>query len=76
VREFGDDSVKRQTAFDRVQEVTFNAESGKWGRNSGHFGVGLNAKLTERVNFRFDYDFEIYNHTSAGVASAALGVKW
>ena len=76
VREFADDSVRLQTSFANVPGIKFNAESGKWGRNSGLLGVGLSGQVSDRVTFRFDYDYEIYNYTTANIASATLNVKW
>jgi len=76
VREFADDSVRVRTSFDADRDVTFDAESGKWGRNSGRFGVGVNAKLSSRMNFRLDYDCEVYDHTSTNVVSTMFCMKW
>ena len=76
VREFADDSAIVRTSFDSIRNVSFMANSGKLGRNSGRFGVGLGAKLSERVNFRVDYDYEVYEHTAVGELGATLGVKW
>ena len=50
VREFADASARTMTSFNNVRAVSFAAESGNWGRNSGRFGVGLNAALTDRLN--------------------------
>jgi outer membrane autotransporter protein len=76
VREFCDASAQARTSFDGVRSVSFIADSGKWGRNSGRFGLGLNAKLSGRMNFRIDYDYEVYDHTTADQISTTLGVNW
>jgi outer membrane autotransporter protein len=76
VREFADASVRTSTSFAAVSSVPFYAESGNWGRNSGRFGVGLNAGLANWLNFRVDYDHEVYDHTATNEFSATLGVKW
>ena len=76
IRELADDSAGVQTAFVAVPSAMFEADGGKWGRNSGRLGAGVNAQLSNRVNLRVDYDYEIYNYTSAHVATATLGVQW
>jgi len=76
IREMADASVRTSTAFAGEAGVPFYAESGNWGRNSGRFGVGLNAKLSDWLNFRVDYDYEVYDHTAASELGATLGVKW
>ena len=76
IREFADASVRTSTSFAAVPDVPFYAESGNWGRNSGRFGVGLNAGLANWLNFRVDYDYEVYDHTALSEFGATLGVKW
>ena len=76
VREFADASVRTSTSFASVSGVPFYAESGNWGRNSVRFGAGLNAQLSDRLNLRADYDYEVYEHTSASWFGVTLGAKW
>jgi outer membrane autotransporter protein len=76
VREMGDDSVRARTSFNGVRSVSFMAESGNWGRNSARLGVGLNAQLSNRLNFRVDYDYEAFDHTATSEFSTTLGVNW
>jgi len=76
IREMADASVRAGTSFAAVSEVPFYAESGNWGRNSGRFGVGLNAQLADWLSFRVDYDREVYDHTSSNEFGATLGVMW
>jgi outer membrane autotransporter protein len=76
IREMADDSVRVRTSFDNIRSVSFAADSGSWGRNSGRFGVGVNARLSNQLNFRMDYDYEVFDFTSASALSATLGVKW
>ena len=76
IREFADTSVRAQTSFDGVRGVSFAADSGNWGRNSGRFGIGLNAQLSDRLNFRVDYDYEAFRHTATSELGATLGVSW
>jgi len=76
VREMADASVRTGTSFATVSSVPFYAESGSWGCNSGRFGLGLNAQLSNRLNVRVDYDYEVYDHTTADAFTATLGVKW
>jgi outer membrane autotransporter protein len=75
-REFADGSASVRTAFRDVQDVSFVADSGKWGRNSGQLGIGLNTQVSQWFNIRFDYDCEVYNHTSSNLFTASLGAKW
>ncbi len=49
---------------------------GDWGRNSGLFGIGLNVRLADRMNFRIGYDYEIYEETEMGAFGTTLGVYW
>ena len=79
VRELADDSARVRTSFDGVRDVSFGAESGKWGRDIGRIGTGLEMRLASRlntVNVRIDYDYEVYNHTTADTFTATLGVSW
>jgi len=79
VRELADDSARVRTSFDGVREVSFGAESGKWGQDSCRLGAGLEMRLTSRlnvVNVRIDYDYEVYNHTAADMFATTLGVSW
>jgi len=76
VREMADASVRSATSFSVVRDVPFYAESGNWGRNSGRFGAGLNAQLSNWLSARVDYDYEVYDHTSTNAFAATLGVKW
>ena len=67
--------------FERKESlgVSFLAESGKWGRDSGRFGAGLEMRLTSRlnvVNFRVDYDHEVFDHTAVNEFSTTLGMQW
>jgi outer membrane autotransporter protein len=76
VFELADDSAAVRTSFDGVRGVSFLAESGTWGRHSGRIGLGFNAQVTDRIHFRFDYDCEVYSHTTTNTVAAALGVRW
>jgi len=76
VREFADASVRTGTSFAAVSSVPFYAESGNWGRNSARLGAGLNAQLSNWLNFRVDYDYEVFQHTSASWFGTSLGVRW
>jgi outer membrane autotransporter protein len=76
IREFVDDVARARTSFDGVRSVSFLAEGGSQGRNSGRFGVGLNAQLSSRMSLRADYDYEVYDHTTANAFSTTLGVRW
>jgi len=76
IREVADASIQANTSFRNVREVPFVADSGKWGRNIGRFGGGLNAQLMDQLNFRVDYDYELYEYTSASEFGMTLGVKW
>ena len=80
VREFADEEVNVHTTLDVARRAGFPqtviASSGKWGSDSGRLGIGLNGKLSEQMNFRLDYDFEVYNHTTAHAASVTFGMKW
>jgi outer membrane autotransporter protein len=69
VREFADDMAT-------ARGTNFLVDSGSWGRDSGRFGLGLNVQLTNRMNFRIDYDYEVYSRTTADQLSATLGVNW
>ncbi|MDR0327165.1 MAG: autotransporter outer membrane beta-barrel domain-containing protein [Planctomycetaceae bacterium] len=71
VREFCDDTARVWSTAGSIL-----AADGAKGRNSGRFGVGLNAHLTERLNLRVDYDYELYEHTSADALALTLGVRW
>ena len=76
IREMADASVRTGTSFATAPGIPFYAESGKWGRNSGRFGAGMNAQLSNWLNFRVDYDYEVYDHTATNELSATLGVRW
>ena len=76
IRELADASVRTGTSFAAVSSVPFYAESGNWGRNSARLGVGLNAALSDWLNFRIDYDYEVYDHTTANWFGTTLGVRW
>jgi len=76
IREMADASVRTGTSFAAVSGVPFYAESGKWGRDSGRLGAGLNVQLSNWLNFRVDYDYEVYNHTASQELGATLGVRW
>ncbi|MCL2710778.1 MAG: autotransporter domain-containing protein [Planctomycetaceae bacterium] len=74
--ELADDSARVRTSFSGVRDVSFAAESGKWGQHSGRLGVGLGAMIANHVKVRLDYDHEVYNHTNIGIFSGTLGVQW
>ena len=76
IRELADASVRTGTSFATVSSIPFYAESGNWGRNSARLGVGLNAALSDWLNFRIDYDYEVYDHTTANWFGTTLGVRW
>ena len=76
VREFADDSARAVTLFDSVRSVSFIADSGKWGRNSERFGVGLGTGLSDCLFVRIDFDYDVYEYTTAREFGTILGVKW
>ena len=76
VREWADDSARVHTSFDGVRDVSFTADSGQWGRNSGRLGAGLGVRFMDHANLRLDYDYEVYNHTNLSEFSVTLGVNW
>jgi len=76
IREMGDPSARVTTSFNNVRPISFAADTGNWGRNSGRLGVGVNAQLTDRFNLRVDYDCEVYDYTSTSEFGATLGVTW
>ena len=76
VREMADDTARAVTSFDGVRSVSFVADSGKWGRNSGKFGAGLGAGLSDRLFIRADFDCEVYQNTTVREFNTTLGVKW
>jgi outer membrane autotransporter protein len=76
IREVADASVRARTSFNNVHEVPFFADSGKWGRNCGRFGTGLNVQMMDWLSFRIDYDYELYEWTSASEFGITLGVIW
>ena len=76
VAEVCDDSVVAKTVFASVRSHGFNASSGKWGRNSGRFGAGLNGRITDRLSIRIDYDYEVYEHTDMNEFSVSTSVNW
>jgi uncharacterized protein with beta-barrel porin domain len=71
-----DTSARARTSFDGARGASFAADSGNWGRNSARFGAILNAGLTDRLNFRVDYDYEVFDHTAVSEFGATLGVNW
>jgi outer membrane autotransporter protein len=75
-REFADSEMRATIAFDKSRDKSIVARSGDWGRNSGRLGVGLNAQLTDNLNFRIDYDYEVYDHTTANELAAMLTIRW
>jgi len=75
-REFADASVRTSTAFANAASVPFYAESGNYGRNSGRFGVGLNASVSQNVTSRIDYDYKVYDHTTVSEFGGTLAVRW
>ena len=76
IREFADDSVRAITSLSSNRSTRFLSDSGSWGRNSGRLGAGLGVDLTDRINFRVDYDYEVFDHTALSELGATLGVKW
>jgi uncharacterized protein with beta-barrel porin domain len=76
VREWIDDEATAMTSFSGFRGTSFAATSGKRGKDSGLFGVGLNVQASEHWNLRFDYDFEVYRNTSSHTFGGTLGVNW
>jgi len=74
--ELADTSARVWTSFNEVRSVSFVADSGNWGRSSGRFGTGINAQFSDSLNFRVDYDYEVFEHTSTSALGATLGVRW
>jgi outer membrane autotransporter protein len=75
-RELANDTVKVRTAFAEAPGVDFVATSGVRGRDSVRVGLGLGFLVASRVNFRLDYDCDIYNDTTADSFGVTLGVSW
>jgi len=76
IREVADAWVQANTSFHHVREVSFATESGKWGRNCGRFGAGLHVQIMDKLSFRIDYDYEVYEWTSASEFGMTLGLMW
>ena len=76
VRELADDAAIVRTSFANVRDVTFLAKSGDRGRDMGRLGFGVSGQLPKRLNFRFDYDYEVYRHTTASTLAGSLGMSW
>ena len=76
VHEWSDDRARAITSFAAVRDINFEAHGGRWGRDSGRFGAGVGALLTEHINFRFDYDFEVFSNTSTNTFTTTLGVTF
>ena len=76
MRELADDAAWVRTSFNNVGNVSFLAASGAQGRNSGRFGMGLNARLSDRMSLRMDYDYEVFDHTTANEFSTTFAVWW
>ena len=76
IREFGDDSVWARTSYNNARRVSFLAGTDDWGENSIRLGMGLNMRLSDRLNFRFDYDHEAFSYMKTNEFSATLGVQW
>jgi len=74
--EMMDTSARVWTRFKGHDDARFYAESGDWGRNSVRMGTGLGAIVSNRFNFRLDYDFETYNHATVHAVEALLGFQW
>ena len=74
--EFADDSARVQTSFATAPHMPFYSDTGKWGRYSGRFGVGLGASVANRFNVRLDFDHEIFEHTHTNAFSGSVGVQW
>ncbi len=71
-----DDAAVIHSAFAPVPQNKFATTTGPWGRNSGVFGLGLGLQLTDRMNFRIDYDYEVYERTDMSEFSTSLRVHW
>jgi len=76
VREFADDSARVRTWFADTPNAPFYAESGRWGLHSGRVGGGIGTLISNRLTFRFDYDYEIYSRMSVHTCGATLGLQW
>jgi outer membrane autotransporter protein len=76
IRELADDAAWVRTSFNNAGSVSFFAASGSQGRNSARLGAGLNARLSDRMNFRVDYDYEVFDHTAANELSTTFAVRW
>ena len=76
IRELADTSTRVRTSFDEMRDVSFYAKSGNWGRHSLRVGVGAGAVVSRHFNFRLDYDFEVYNHTSVHGFGGTIGAHW
>ncbi|MCL2711227.1 MAG: autotransporter domain-containing protein, partial [Planctomycetaceae bacterium] len=74
--EMMDTSARVWTRFKGHDDVRFAAESGDWGRSSVRVGAGLGAIVSNRFNFRVDYDFESYKHATVHAFEALLGFQW
>ena len=76
IRELANDTVKVRTAFVGARDVDFEATSGVRGQDNIRLGLGVGMLVANRVNFRLDYDCDIYNNTTADTFSITLGVSW
>ena len=56
--------------------ATETVSSGKLGRNSGRFGAGVTAVLSDRMDVRVNYDFEVFDHTSTNEFGVVMGLYW
>ncbi|MCL2006184.1 MAG: autotransporter domain-containing protein [Planctomycetaceae bacterium] len=74
--DLGDTSARATTSFANASGNTFIAGSGNWGRSSGRVGIGLNMQMRDRLQFRMDYDYEVFEHTATSEFGATLGVRW
>ena len=76
VRECADDQMLAWVAYNDARNDRTLTSSNNLGRNSGRFGAGLGAQLTERLDIRVDYDYELYRHTTASEFGVTVGAKW
>jgi len=76
IRELANDTVEVRTAFAGAPGVGFAATNGVRGRDNVRVGLGLGFLVANRVNFRLDYDCDIYNNTTANSFGATLGVSF
>ncbi len=74
--ELGEGDATSTTRFASAPRHEFKAKSGKWGRHTGRFGVGVEAAVRDRVSLRLDYDYEVGSRVRSHEVLFNVAVKW